>query len=109
MDLGFYRPDPECGCADCMDSPLRESGNLYWRPFLPLLVFTLSSNALNLTVIRLQSYPNDNFPSSMRAKAMYQRDPALVPNVILGLVRHGRLGEVEISERDSGTNELRWL
>ena len=92
-----------------MDSPLRESGNLYWRPFLPLLVFTLSSNALNLTVIRLQSYPNDNFPSSMRAKAMYQRDPALVPNVILGLVRHGRLGEVEISERDSGTNELRWL
>lgn len=97
MDLGFYRPDPECGCADCMHSPLRGCGNLYLRPFLPLLVFTLSSNALNLTVIRLQSYPNDPFPSSMRAKAMYQRDLVLVPNVILVLVcQGGYVGEDEI-------------
>lgn len=70
---------------------------MYLRPFLPLLVFTLSSNALNLTVIRLQSYPNDPFPSSMRAKAMYQRDLVLVPNVILVLVcQGGYVGEDEI-------------
>ena len=36
LDLGFYRPDPECGCADRLYAPvLQRSGNLYCDPFSP--------------------------------------------------------------------------